>query len=71
VRGARGDTVAKRFFDNSLVGDVVTATNSLDSTTAPDNGLNGSTAQRLNGSTAQRLNGWNMAWSAWGAGSAV
>ncbi|QQM41491.1 L,D-transpeptidase [Streptomyces liliifuscus] len=55
VQGANGDTAAKWFFDNSLVGDVVTVKNSPDKTVAPDNGLNG----------------WNMAWSAWTAGSAV
>ncbi|MEU9960392.1 Ig-like domain-containing protein [Streptomyces sp. NPDC050982] len=55
VQGAGGDTVAKWFFDNSLVGDVVTVENSPDKTVAPDNGLNG----------------WNMAWSAWTAGSAL
>ncbi|WP_326728929.1 Ig-like domain-containing protein [Streptomyces phaeochromogenes] len=55
VQGAGGDTVAKWFFDNSLVGDVVTVKNSPDKTVAPDNGLNG----------------WNMAWSAWTAGSAL
>ncbi|MET7288653.1 Ig-like domain-containing protein [Streptomyces sp. NPDC005573] len=55
VRGAQGATTAKWFFDNSLVGDVVFVKNSPDSTVAPDNGLNG----------------WNMAWSAWTAGSAV
>ncbi|MEU0646531.1 L,D-transpeptidase [Streptomyces umbrinus] len=55
VQGAGGDTVAKWFFDNSLVGDVVTVKNSPDKTVAPDNGLNG----------------WNMAWSAWNAGSAL
>ncbi len=55
VQGAKGDTTAKWFFDNSLVGDVVTVKNSPDKTVAPDNGLNG----------------WNMAWSAWTAGSAL
>ena len=55
VQGAGGDTVAKWFFDNSLAGDVVTVKNSPDKTVAPDNGLNG----------------WNMAWSAWTAGSAL
>ncbi|MFD3379024.1 MULTISPECIES: Ig-like domain-containing protein [unclassified Streptomyces] len=55
VQGAGGDTAAKWFFDNSLVGDVVTVKNSPDKTVAPDNGLNG----------------WNMAWSAWTAGSAL
>ncbi|MFF4973514.1 Ig-like domain-containing protein [Streptomyces sp. NPDC001083] len=55
VQGAQGDTTAKWFFDNSLVGDVVTVKNSPDKTVAPDNGLNG----------------WNMSWSAWTAGSAA
>ncbi|MFF8992258.1 Ig-like domain-containing protein [Streptomyces sp. NPDC014983] len=55
VQGAQGDTSAKWFFDNSLVGDVVIVKNSPDSTVAPDNGLNG----------------WNMSWSAWTAGSAA
>ncbi|MFD5628603.1 MULTISPECIES: Ig-like domain-containing protein [unclassified Streptomyces] len=55
VRGANGDTSAKWFYDNSLVGDVVTVENSPDKTVAPDNGLNG----------------WNMSWSAWIAGSTV
>jgi len=55
MQGAGGDTVAKWFFDSSLVGDVVTVKNSPDKTVAPDNGLNG----------------WNMAWSAWTAGSAL
>ncbi|WP_225099197.1 Ig-like domain-containing protein [Streptomyces sp. CoH27] len=55
VQGAQGDTTAKWFYDNSLVGDVVIVKNSPDTTVAPDNGLNG----------------WNMSWSAWIAGSAV
>ncbi|WP_369378349.1 Ig-like domain-containing protein [Streptomyces sp. cg36] len=55
VQGAQGDTPAKWFFDHSLIGDVVTVKGSPDKTIAPDNGLNG----------------WNMAWSAWQAGSAV
>ncbi|QOV47192.1 L,D-transpeptidase [Streptomyces chromofuscus] len=53
VQGGQGDTPAKWFYDNSLVGDVVIVKNSADSTVAPDNGLNG----------------WNMAWSEWTAGS--
>ncbi|MCW7944546.1 lipoprotein [Streptomyces hygroscopicus] len=53
VQGAEGDTTAKWFYDNSLVGDVVIVKNSPDSTVAPDNGLNG----------------WNMSWSAWTTGS--
>jgi len=55
VQGAQGDTSAKWFYDNSLVGDVVIVKNSPDKTVAPDNGLNG----------------WNMSWSAWTTGSAV
>ncbi|MFG2991574.1 Ig-like domain-containing protein [Streptomyces sp. NPDC048257] len=43
------------FFDNSLIGDVVTVINSPDKTIKPDNGLNG----------------WNMSWSEWKAGSAA
>lgn len=53
VQGAQGDTTAKWFYDNSLVGDVVIVKNSPDKTVAPDNGLNG----------------WNMSWSEWTAGS--
>ncbi|MHB9753230.1 L,D-transpeptidase [Streptomyces sp. BYX5S] len=55
VKGAGGDTTAKWFYDNSLIGDVVVMKNSNDETIAPDNGLNG----------------WNMAWSEWTAGSAA
>jgi hypothetical protein len=55
VQGARGDTPAKWFYDNSLIGDVVIVENSPDKTVAPDNGLNG----------------WNLPWSEWTAGSAV
>jgi hypothetical protein len=55
VQGAQGDTPAKWFYDNSLIGDVVIVKNSPDKTVAPDNGLNG----------------WNMPWSEWTAGSAV
>ncbi|MFD7818004.1 Ig-like domain-containing protein [Streptomyces sp. NPDC059785] len=55
VQGAQGDTTAKWFFDNSLIGDVVTVKNSPDKTVSPDNGLNG----------------WNMSWSEWTAGSAA
>ncbi|MFH8800507.1 Ig-like domain-containing protein [Streptomyces sp. NPDC017936] len=54
VRGAQGDTSAKWFYDNSLIGDVVIVKNSPDKTVTPDNGLNG----------------WNMAWSEWTAGGA-
>ncbi|MHC3474337.1 L,D-transpeptidase [Streptomyces sp. 7R007] len=55
VQGAQGDTPAKWFYDNSLIGDVVIVKNSPDKTVAPDNGLNG----------------WNLSWSDWIAGSAV
>lgn len=55
VQGAQGDTSAKWFYDNSLIGDVVTVENSPDKTVSPDNGLNG----------------WNLSWSEWTAGSAV
>ncbi|MGW0944040.1 L,D-transpeptidase [Streptomyces sp. NPDC002623] len=55
VQGAQGDTPAKWFYDNSLIGDVVIVKNSPDKTVAPDNGLNG----------------WNMGWAEWTAGSAV
>ncbi|MGW2618805.1 L,D-transpeptidase [Streptomyces sp. NPDC001500] len=53
VQGAQGDTPAKWFYDNSLIGDVVVVKNSPDKTVAPDNGLNG----------------WNMSWAEWTAGS--
>ncbi|MER5790776.1 Ig-like domain-containing protein [Streptomyces sp. NPDC001980] len=55
VQGAQGDTTAKWFYDNSLIGDVVIVKNSPDKTVQPDNGLNG----------------WNLSWSEWTAGSAV
>jgi hypothetical protein len=55
VQGAQGDTNAKWFYDNSLIGDVVIVKNSPDKTVAPDNGLNG----------------WNLPWNEWVAGSAV
>ncbi|GAA3831476.1 Ig-like domain-containing protein [Streptomyces phyllanthi] len=55
VQGAQGDTTAKWFYDNSLIGDVVTVKNSPDETVTPDNGLNG----------------WNLSWSDWTAGSAA
>ncbi|MDQ1046238.1 Ig-like domain-containing protein [Streptomyces sp. V4I2] len=54
VQGAQGDTSAKWFYDNSILGDVVIVKNSPDKTVSPDNGLNG----------------WNMAWNEWVAGSA-
>lgn len=56
VKGAGDpDQPGAWFYDNSLIGDVVTVQNSADRTIAPDNGLNG----------------WNMDWAAWKAGSAV
>ncbi len=56
VKGA-GDPnqPAAWFYDNSLIGDVVTVVNSPDKTIKPDNGLNG----------------WNLGWADWKAGSAV
>ncbi|MEU2391029.1 Ig-like domain-containing protein [Streptomyces sp. NPDC007369] len=56
VKGA-GDPnqPAAWFYDNSLIGDVVTVVNSPDRTIKPDNGLNG----------------WNMSWADWKAGSAA
>ncbi|MFK0254338.1 Ig-like domain-containing protein [Streptomyces sp. NPDC090445] len=56
VKGA-GDPnqPAAWFYDNSLIGDVVTVINSPDKTIKPDNGLNG----------------WNMSWADWKAGSAA
>ncbi|MFF0214054.1 L,D-transpeptidase [Streptomyces vinaceus] len=42
------------FYDNSLIGDVVTVVNSPDKTIKPENGLNG----------------WNMSWADWKAGAA-
>ncbi|MGD3110186.1 L,D-transpeptidase [Streptomyces sp. YGL11-2] len=54
-KGGGGDTPAKWFYSNSLVGDVVIVKNSKDKTVQPDNGLNG----------------WNLSWSQWQAGSAV
>ena len=53
--GKDPNTDAAWFFDNSLIGDVVTVTNSHDRTVQPDNGLNG----------------WNMSWTQWLAGSAL
>ncbi|MGX1757796.1 L,D-transpeptidase [Streptomyces lydicus] len=54
-KGGGGDTPAKWFFNESLVGDVVIVKNSHDKTVQPDNGLNG----------------WNLSWSDWKAGSAA
>ncbi|MER6045924.1 Ig-like domain-containing protein [Streptomyces sp. NPDC001793] len=54
-QGGGGDTPAKWFFEQSLVGDVVIVKNSPEQTVKPDNGLNG----------------WNLSWSEWQAGSAL
>ncbi|MEU5209552.1 Ig-like domain-containing protein [Streptomyces sp. NPDC020742] len=54
-KGGGGDTPAKWFYNESLVGDVVIVKNSHDKTVQPDNGLNG----------------WNLSWSDWKSGSAV
>ncbi|GAA1905756.1 Ig-like domain-containing protein [Streptomyces sodiiphilus] len=56
VQGAWDETQdGAWFYDNSLLGDVVTVINSPDREMAPDNGLNG----------------WNMPWHQWIAGSAL
>ncbi|MFD7262811.1 Ig-like domain-containing protein [Streptomyces sp. NPDC059874] len=56
VKGANDpNQPAAWFFDNSLIGDVVTVVNSPDKTITPENGLNG----------------WNMSWADWKAGAAV
>jgi hypothetical protein len=57
VRGGGDDSQpAAWFFDNSMLGDVVTVKNSEDKAMlAPDNGLSD----------------WNMPWSEWVAGSAT
>lgn len=56
VKGANDpNQPAAWFYDNSLIGDVVTVVNSPDKTITPDNGLNG----------------WNMSWADWKAGAAV
>ncbi|MFE4953158.1 Ig-like domain-containing protein [Streptomyces sp. NPDC056653] len=55
VKGGRGDTPAGRFFDRTIVGDVVEVVNSEDKQVAPDNGLGG----------------WNLDWIHWKAGSAL
>ncbi|MCJ1677782.1 Ig-like domain-containing protein [Streptomyces sp. APSN-46.1] len=56
VKGANDpNQPAAWFFDNSLIGDVVTVVNSPDKTIKPENGLNG----------------WNMNWADWKAGSAA
>jgi lipoprotein-anchoring transpeptidase ErfK/SrfK len=49
------DTDGAWFYEESLLGDVVTVVNSPDRTIQPDNGLNG----------------WNMSWADWQAGSAL
>ncbi|RKN07562.1 L,D-transpeptidase family protein [Streptomyces radicis] len=49
------DTDGAWFFEESLLGDVVTVINSPDREIQPDNGLNG----------------WNMSWTDWQAGSAL
>ncbi|MEZ0068990.1 hypothetical protein ABIA32_005031 [Streptacidiphilus sp. MAP12-20] len=51
-------TAAAKFYNSSMVGDVVEVINTGDRTVDPSNGLNG-------------LNGWNLDWNAWKAGSAV
>ncbi|MFD4947266.1 Ig-like domain-containing protein [Streptomyces sp. NPDC058409] len=55
VRGGSSDTPAARFFDRTLIGDVIEVVNSEDKQVAPDNGLGG----------------WNLDWTRWKAGSAL
>lgn len=56
VKGANDkSTDGAWFYENSLLGDIVTVKNSPDKQIQPDNGLNG----------------WNMSWDEWKAGSAL
>ncbi|MEU6012767.1 Ig-like domain-containing protein [Streptomyces sp. NPDC047515] len=55
VQGGGDDTPAGRFFDRTLIGDVIEVVNSKDKQVAPDNGLGG----------------WNLSWARWKAGSAL
>jgi lipoprotein-anchoring transpeptidase ErfK/SrfK len=56
AKGANDSSVAGyKFYDSSMLGDVVIVKNSGDRTVDPANGLNG----------------WNLSWSEWKAGSAV
>ncbi|MFD7623544.1 Ig-like domain-containing protein [Streptomyces sp. NPDC059802] len=55
VQGGSSDTPAGRFFDRTLIGDVVEVVNSADKKVAPDNGFGG----------------WNLDWTRWKAGSAL
>ncbi|MFD0273351.1 Ig-like domain-containing protein [Kitasatospora sp. NPDC127111] len=49
VKGGGSGTSAGKFYDDSLIGDIVTVKNSSRGQVEPDNGLSG----------------WNLAWSAW------
>ncbi|MER6677352.1 Ig-like domain-containing protein [Streptomyces sp. NPDC000983] len=56
TKGADDNSVAGyRFYDSSMLGDVVVVTNSDEETVDPANGLNG----------------WNLTWDEWRAGSAL
>ncbi|MEU9732794.1 Ig-like domain-containing protein [Streptomyces sp. NPDC048002] len=56
AKGAADKSVAGyRFYDSSMLGDVVVVTNSDEETVDPANGLNG----------------WNLSWEQWRAGSAL
>ncbi|WP_405975044.1 Ig-like domain-containing protein [Streptomyces sp. NBC_00988] len=56
AKGANNTSVAGyKFYDSSMLGDVVIVKNSGEKTVAADNGLNG----------------WNLSWADWKAGSAV
>lgn len=54
TRGGSPRSPAGRFYNSSLVGDLVTVRGSRETTVQPDNGLGG----------------WNMSWHAWKAGTA-
>ncbi|MEV7777411.1 Ig-like domain-containing protein [Kitasatospora sp. NPDC088351] len=49
TKGGGDNTVAGKFFNDSMIGDVVTIKNSKEKTVAPDNGLSG----------------WNLTWANW------
>jgi lipoprotein-anchoring transpeptidase ErfK/SrfK len=56
AKGANDKSVdGYKFYDSSILGDVVIVKNSGDKTVEPDNGLNG----------------WNLSWADWKAGSAL
>ncbi len=48
-KGGSDASVAGKFFNDSMIGDVITIKNSKEKVVAPDNGLSG----------------WNIAWANW------